>query len=432
MVSFVLFFQQKVIRDALAKDSPRRVGAVADLPTIITRIHAFTKFLYIMSAHKVYMSTTQFHVESRAGQYKAKAYQAISATLPLAPATIHRREPGKDDVQIKILFCGVCHSDLHTVRGEWSGTVYPCVPGHEIVGRVTKVGSAVTKFKPGDIAAVGCMVDSDGTCPDCQQGVEQFCPAGTLTYNSPNRHLGGVTYGGYSDSIVVKEHFVLRVPPNLDLAGAAPLLCAGITTWSPMRHWGITKGKKVGVVGLGGLGHMAVKFAHALGAHVVVFTTSPSKRKDALRLGADDVVVSGDAEQMKKHIQSFDFILDAVSAEHDINAYIQLLRRDGNITLVGAPPKPLAVSAFSPILGRRSLSGSPIGGIAETQEMLDFCGKHDITADVEVIPIQRINEAYERMLKSDVKYRFSIDMQSLNSEWEHNRQKMVVGKRERA
>jgi uncharacterized zinc-type alcohol dehydrogenase-like protein len=360
------------------------------------------------------MSTTQFQSGSRISRYKAKAYQAASATSPLVPATISRREPGKDDVQIKILFCGICHSDLHTVRGEWSGTVYPCVPGHEIVGQVTKVGPAVTKFKPGDIAAVGCMVDSDSTCLNCQEGLEQFCPAGILTYNSPDRHLGGVTYGGYSESIVVKEHFVLHVPPNLDLAGTAPLLCAGITTYSPMRHWGITKGKKVGVIGLGGLGHMAVKFAHALGAHVVVFTTSPSKKDDALRLGADDViVVSEDSEQMKKHAASFDFILDTVSAEHDINAYIQLLRRDGNITLVGAPPKPLAVSAFALIGGRRSFSGSSIGGIAETQEMLDFCGKHNITADVEVIPIQKVNEAYERMLKSDVKYRFSIDMESL-------------------
>lgn len=360
------------------------------------------------------MSTIQFSSESR-GQYNAKAYSAASATSPLAPTTIPRRDPDEHDVQIEILFCGICHSDLHTVRSEWSGTVYPCVPGHEIVGRVTKVGSSVTKFKPGDIAAVGCMVDSDGTCPECMGGLEQYCPNMILTYNSSDRHLGGVTYGGYSNSIVVKEHFVLRVPSNLDLAGAAPLLCAGITTYSPMRHWGVTKGKKVGVVGLGGLGHMAVKIAHALGAHVVVFTTSPNKKEDALRLGADDVVISRNVDQMKKHASSFDFILDTISAEHDINSYIQLLRRDGNITLVGAPPKPLAVYAFSLIMRRRSLSGSNIGGIAETQEMLDFCGKHNITADVEVIPIQKVNEAYERMLKSDVKYRFSIDMASLKS-----------------
>ena len=298
--------------------------------------------------------------------YNAKAYSAASATSPLASTTIARRDPTEHDVQIEILFCGICHSDLHQVRNEWSSvmpTVYPCVPGHEIVGRVTKVGSAVTKFKPGDLAAVGCMVDSDRTCPECQAGLEQFCPNVTLTYNSPDKHLGGVTYGGYSDSIVVDERFVLRVPSNLDLAGAAPLLCAGITTYSPMRHWGVTKGKKVGVVGLGGLGHMGVKFAHALGAHVVVFTTSPDKKEDALRLGADEVVVSRNADEMQKHAGSFDFILDAVSADHDINAYIQLLRRDGNITLVGAPEKPLAVSAFGLIFGRRSLSGSPIGGI---------------------------------------------------------------------
>jgi uncharacterized zinc-type alcohol dehydrogenase-like protein len=321
-------------------------------------------------------------------------------------------------VQIEILFCGICHSDLHQARNEWSGfmpTVYPCVPGHEIVGRVTKVGSAVKKFKPGDLAAVGCLVDSDRTCPECKAGFEQFCANMTLTYNSPDKHTRGVTYGGYSDSIVVDERFVLRVPSNLDLAGAAPLLCAGITTYSPMRHWGVTKGKKVGVVGIGGLGHMAVKIAHALGAHVVAFTTSASKKEDALRLGADEVVVSRNANEMQKHAGSFHFILDAVAAAHDINAYLNLLRRDGNITLVGAPEKPLAVSAFALIFGRRSLSGSPIGGIAETQEMLDFCGKHNITANVEVIPIQKVNEAYERLLKSDVKYRFSIDMASLKS-----------------
>jgi uncharacterized zinc-type alcohol dehydrogenase-like protein len=351
--------------------------------------------------------------------YKAKAFSAASATSPLASTAITRRDPTPHDVQIEILFCGICHSDLHAVRNEWSSimpTVYPIVPGHEIIGRVTRVGSAVTKYKPGDLAAVGCMVDSDRTCPHCQASLEQFCPNMTLTFNSPDKHLGGVTYGGYSDSIVVDERFVLRVPSNLKLGGAAPLLCAGITTYSPMRHWGVTKGKKVGVVGLGGLGHMAVKFAHAFGAPAVVFTTSPSKKEDALRLGADEVVISRDANEMKKHAGSFDFILDAVSAEHDINAYINLLGRDGNLTLVGAPAKPLGVSAFSLIMGRRSLSGSAIGGIAETQEMLDFCGKHNITADVEVIPIQKVNEAYERLLKSDVKYRFSIDMASLKSE----------------
>jgi uncharacterized zinc-type alcohol dehydrogenase-like protein len=351
--------------------------------------------------------------------YNAKAYSAASATARLASTTIVRREPTETDVQIEILFCGVCHSDLHQARNEWSGvmpTVYPCVPGHEIVGRVTKLGSAVSKYKLGDLVGVGCMVDSDGTCPSCKAGLEQFCAHGTFTYNLPDKHLGGVTYGGYSDSIVVDQRFVLSVPANLNLAGAAPLLCAGITTYSPMRHWGVTTGKKVGVVGLGGLGHMGVKFAHALGAHTVVFTTSESKKEDALRLGADEVVLSRDANQMQKHAGSFDFILDAVAANHDINAYISLLGIDGNITLVGAPEKPLPVAAFSLIMGRRSLSGSPIGGIRETQEMLDFCGQHNITADVEVIPIQKINEAYERMVKSDVKYRFSIDMASIKSE----------------
>jgi uncharacterized zinc-type alcohol dehydrogenase-like protein len=349
----------------------------------------------------------------------AKAYSAASATSPLALTTIPRREPTERDIKIEILYCGICHSDLHSVRNEWSEfmpTVYPIVPGHEIVGRVTKVGSAVTKFKPGDLAAVGCLVDSDGTCPECRAGFEQFCPNLTLTFNMPDKHLGGITYGGYSESIVVDQGFVLCVPSHLNLAGAAPLLCAGITTYSPMRHWGVTKGKKVGVVGLGGLGHMGVKIAHALGTHVVVFTTSPSKKEDALRLGADEVVVSRNANEMQKHTESFDFILDAVSADHDINAYLNLLRRDGNLTIVGAPAKPLAVSAFGLIMRRRSFSGSNIGGIAETQEMLDFCGKHNITADVEVIPIQKVNEAYERLLKSDVKYRFSIDMASLKSE----------------
>jgi uncharacterized zinc-type alcohol dehydrogenase-like protein len=351
--------------------------------------------------------------------YHAKAYAAASDRSPLASTTIPRRDLTERDVQIEIVFCGICHSDLHQVRNEWSHampTVYPIVPGHEIVGRVTNVGSAVTKYKAGDLVAVGCLVDSDRTCPQCRAGLEQFCPNMTLTFGSPDKHLGGVTYGGYSDSVVVDEHFVLHVPAALDPAGAAPLLCAGITTYSPMRHWGVTSGKKVGVVGLGGLGHMGVKFARAFGAHVVVFTTSPGKRDDALRLGAHEVVVSRDANQMQQHTGSFDFILDTVAADHDINAYLTLLRIDGNVTLVGAPPKPLGVSAFSLIMGRRSLSGSNIGGIAETQEMLDFCGAHGITADVEVIAIQAVNEAYERLLKSDVKYRFAIDMASLRSE----------------
>ncbi|HYO08648.1 MAG TPA: NAD(P)-dependent alcohol dehydrogenase [Tepidisphaeraceae bacterium] len=352
--------------------------------------------------------------------YNTKAYAAASATSPLASATIPRRDLTDRDVQIEILYCGICHSDLHYARDEWHDfmpTVYPCVPGHEIIGRVTKAGPAVGKFKAGDVVGVGCLVDSDHTCPNCREGLEQFCPNMVLTYGSPDRHrTAAVTYGGYADSIVVDERFVLRIPPNLDPAAAAPLLCAGITTYSPLRHWNVGKGKKVGVVGLGGLGHMGVKFARAMGAHVVVFTTSAHKTEDALRLGADEVIVSRNADEMGRHAASFDFILDCVAADHDINAYINLLARDGNITLVGAPEKPLPVAAFALIMGRRSLSGSPIGGLAETQEMLDFCGRHNITADVEVIPIQKINEAYERMVKSDVKYRFSIDMASLKAE----------------
>jgi alcohol dehydrogenase (NADP+) len=352
--------------------------------------------------------------------YNAKAFSATSDTSPLASTTIARRDPTATDVQIEILFCGVCHSDLHQVRNEWKQfmpTVYPCVPGHEIVGRVTAIGSSVTKFKVGDIAAVGCLVDSDHTCPECLAGLEQFCHNATLTYNFPDKHgTAPVTYGGYSDSITVTESMVLKIPANLDLAGAAPLLCAGITTFSPLHHWKVGPGKKVGIVGLGGLGHMGVKFSHALGAHTVLFTTSPNKKEDALRLGADEVVVSKNPDEMAKHIGSFDFILDCVSADHDVNALIGLLKRDGNMTLVGAPEKPLQVAAFGLLFGRKSLSGSPIGGIAETQEMLDFCGKHNITADVEVIPIQKINEAYDRLLKQDVKYRFSIDMSSLKSE----------------
>ncbi len=351
--------------------------------------------------------------------YKSKAYSAASAASPLARTTIPRREPTPHDVQIEILYCGICHSDLHYARNEWSSlmeTVYPCVPGHEIVGRVTRVGSGATKFKPGDLAAVGCLVDADLSCPHCRAGNEQFCASGVWTYGGTDKHLGLPTYGGYSESIVVDERFTLRVPANLPLANAAPLLCAGITTYSPLRHWKVGPGQKVGVVGLGGLGHMGVKFARAFGAHVVVFTTSPSKKDDAIRLGAHEVVISRNADEMNRHAASFDFILDAVAAAHDINAYLNLLKVDGNLTLVGAPEKPHAVSAFALLLGRRSLSGSPIGGIAETQEMLDFCGKNNITADVEVIPIQKVNEAYDRMARSDVKYRFSIDMASLKAE----------------
>ena len=349
--------------------------------------------------------------------HAVKAYAAKSAITGLVQASIQRRAPRPDDVEIKILYCGVCHSDLHTVRDEWHAfmpTVYPCVAGHEIVGRVTKVGSAVKKFKEGDLAAVGCMVNSCGVCPNCKEGLENYCDNGfTLTYNSEDKILGGVTYGGYSESIVVTEGFVLRVPEKLDLAGTAPLLCAGITTYSPLRHWNVRKGQKVGIVGLGGLGHMGLKFAHAFGAHTVLFTTSPHKTADAVRLGADEVVVSKNDAEMLKHANTFDFILDTVSANHDLSMYINLLKRDGTMTLVGAAPTPPPVPTFGLIMKRRQLAGSGIGGIRETQEMLDFCAEHGITCDVEVIRIQEINEAYTRLLKSDVKYRFVIDMASL-------------------
>jgi alcohol dehydrogenase (NADP+) len=349
--------------------------------------------------------------------YPAKVYSARSASSALAPGSIQRREPRPQDVQIEILYCGVCHSDLHTVRNEWEvvmTTTYPCVPGHEIVGRVVKVGSAVRKFKEGDLAAVGCLVDSCRVCASCRAGEEQFCENGpTFTYNSEDKQLGGVTYGGYSDSVVVDEAFALKVSKDLELAGTAPLLCAGITTYSPLRHWKVSKGQKVGIVGLGGLGHMGVKFANAFGAHVVLFTTSPKKTEDALRLGAHEVVVSKNDAEMQKHAGSFDFILDTVSAEHDLNAYIALLKRDGTMTLVGAPPTPTPVLGFGLLLKRRQLAGSLIGGIRETQEMLDFCAEHGITSDIELIKIQQINDAYERLVKSDVKYRFVIDMASL-------------------
>ncbi len=351
--------------------------------------------------------------------YTSKAFAAPSATSLLEATNIPRRNPTDRDVQIEILFCGICHSDLHTARNEWSSvmpTVYPCVPGHEIVGRVTKVGPKVVRHKVGDIVGVGCLVDSDHDCPNCQDGFEQFCPNATFTYNGADRHgTAPVTYGGYSDSIVVDEHFVLSIPSHLDLAGTAPLLCAGITTYSPLKRAKVGPGKKVGIVGLGGLGHMGVKLAKAMGAYVVMITTSPNKREDAQRLGADEVIISRNADEMQRHAGTFDFILDCISAEHDINAYIHLLGRNGNITLVGAPEKPLPVVSFSLLFGNKTLSGSLIGGLPETQEMLDFCGAHNITADVEVIPVQKINEAYERMLKSDVKYRFSIDMSSLKT-----------------
>jgi uncharacterized zinc-type alcohol dehydrogenase-like protein len=349
--------------------------------------------------------------------FTAKAYAAKSAASGLAATSIKRRAPLPTDVQIDILYCGVCHSDLHQVRNEWESmmpTVYPCVPGHEIVGRVVKAGSAVKKFKEGDLAAVGCLVDSDRTCSNCRAGNEQFCDSmPTFTYNAEDKHLGGVTYGGYADSIVVDEAFALRVPQKLDPAATAPLLCAGITTYSPLKHWDVRKGQKVGIVGLGGLGHMGVKFAHAFGAHVVLFTTSPNKKDDALRLGAHEVVVSKNDAEMLKHAGSFDFILDTVSAEHNINAYLDLIKLDGTLTLVGAPPNPLPLAVGSLLFRRRSLAGSIIGGLRETQEMLDFCADHGIAADIEMIKIQQINEAFERLLKSDVKYRFVIDMASL-------------------
>jgi alcohol dehydrogenase (NADP+) len=358
------------------------------------------------------MSTTL--VAAVPAKTKTLGYGAESAKSPLGPFSFARREPLPQDVQLEILYCGVCHSDLHTVRNEWSGTTYPAVPGHEIVGRVTAVGNEVKRFKVGDIAAVGCMVDSCRNCANCEAGLEQYCDvAFTGTYNSPDKHLGGMTYGGYSKSIVVDEYFVLHVPDKTNLAGVAPLLCAGITTYSPLRHWKVSKGQKVGIVGLGGLGHMGVKLANAMGAHVVLFTTSPNKKEDAQRLGADEVVVSKNQNEMDRHVNSFDFILDTVSAPHDLNAYLNLIKRDGTLTLVGAPPQPPTIEVFNLIFKRRQLAGSLIGGIPETQEMLDFCAQHKLTADVEVIPIQKINEAYERMLRSDVKYRFVIDMASL-------------------
>jgi alcohol dehydrogenase (NADP+) len=349
--------------------------------------------------------------------YTAKAYAAQSPSAGVAPFSIQRRVPRPQDVEIKILYCGVCHSDLHQVRDEWHAvmpTVYPCVPGHEIVGRVVRAGNAVKKLKEGDLAAVGCMVSSCGVCDSCRDGLEQYCEkTATYTYNAEDKVLGGVTYGGYSESIVVDEAFVLKVSDKVDLAGTAPLLCAGITTYSPLRHWNVRQGQKVGIVGLGGLGHIGVKFANAFGAHVVLFTTSPSKTADAMRLGAHEVVISKNPEELQKHAASFDFILDTVSAQHDLSVYLSLLKRDGTLTLVGAPPMPLPVTAFGLIAGRHQLAGSGIGGIRETQEMLDFSAEHGITSDIELVPIQQINQAYERLLKGDVKYRFVIDMESL-------------------
>jgi uncharacterized zinc-type alcohol dehydrogenase-like protein len=347
----------------------------------------------------------------------ALGYAAQSSTAPLDRYTFERRDPGASDVQIDILYCGVCHSDLHTARNEWAGTTYPCVPGHEIVGKVSAVGKDVKGFKVGDLAGVGCLVDSCRTCASCKDGLENYCDIGGMvfTYNSPDKPMPGKqTYGGYSNRIVVDERFTLKVSNTLDLKGVGPLLCAGITTYSPLRHWKVGKGQKVGIVGLGGLGHMGVKFAHAFGAHTVLFTTSPGKAEDAKTLGADEVVISKNAEEMQKHAGSFDFILNTVAASHNLDPFLNCLKRDGTMVLVGAPEHPHpSPGVFNLIFKRRSIAGSLIGGLPETQEMLDFCAEHNITADVEVIPMAKINEAYERMLKGDVKYRFVIDMATL-------------------
>jgi uncharacterized zinc-type alcohol dehydrogenase-like protein len=351
---------------------------------------------------------------------QVRAFAATAATTPLEALSIPRRDVGPSDVEIEILYCGVCHSDLHTARNEWKDvwpTIYPCVPGHEIVGKVTKVGAKVTKFKPGDIAAVGCMVDSCGTCASCRESLEQYCDVGqtVFTYNSADPHkTAPATYGGYSERIVVKDKFVLSVSSKLDLAATAPLLCAGITLYSPLRHWGASKGRKVGIVGLGGLGHMGVKFAHSFGAETALFTTSPGKIADGKRLGADHVIISKDPAEMNKHARSFDLIVNTVAAPHNLDAYVSLLKRDGTMVLVGAPDHPHpSPSVFNLIFARRSIAGSAIGGIRQTQEMLDYCAENNIVCDIEMIPIQRINEAYTRMQKGDVKYRFVIDMKSL-------------------
>ena len=344
----------------------------------------------------------------------SKGYAALDKQSPLAPFSFTRREPLPTDIAIDVLYCGVCHSDLHMARNEWGNSVYPMVPGHEIVGRVTATGSAVTKFKVGDIAAAGVIIDSCRHCAPCTRGEEHFCDEGaTLTYDVPDRIDGSITMGGYASSFVVDERFAHTVPANLNLAAVAPLLCAGITTYSPLRHWKVGPGKKVGIVGLGGLGHMALKFAHSFGAHVVQFTTNLRKKEDALKLGADEVVLSTDPEAMKAHAKSFDFILDTVSAPHDLNAYLALLGQDATLCLVGLPEVPSPVSAFSLIGKRVSVAGSMIGGMPETQAMLDYCGQHNIVSEVEVIRIDQVNEAFERLLKQDVKYRFVIDMSSL-------------------
>lgn len=349
------------------------------------------------------------------GTKNTKAFGTEAADAPLKPMNIERREVAATDVEIEIMYCGVCHSDLHTARNDWGGTSYPAVPGHEIVGKVTKVGSGVSKLKVGDLAAVGCLVDSCRTCDSCKQDLEQFCLTGfTGTYNGVDKHLGGRTFGGYSEKIVVDEHFVLKVPANLDLAAVAPLLCAGITTWSPLRHWKAGKGSKVAVIGLGGLGHMAIKLAKGLGAEVTLFSRSPGKEKDAFDLGADVVIISTDDSQMNSVRGKFDLIIDTVPYVHDLNPYVGTLNINGTLVLVGylGGLEPI-LNTVPMIMGRKSVAGSLIGGIAETQEMLDFCGEHNIVSEIEVIKMQDINEAYERMLQSDVRYRFVIDMASL-------------------
>ncbi|MGN8236816.1 NAD(P)-dependent alcohol dehydrogenase [Enterobacter soli] len=347
---------------------------------------------------------------------KVLGYAAKTPTAPLAPFTFDRREPRPDDVVIEILYCGVCHSDLHQARNDWGFSEYPIVPGHEVIGRVVSTGDSVTKFKAGDLAGIGCMVDSCRECNPCQQGLEQYCEEGNVqTYNGHDRHDHQPTYGGYSQTIIASEAFVLHIPQGIDLKGAAPLLCAGITTWSPLRHWNIGKGSKVAVVGLGGLGHMAIKLAHGLGAEVTLFTRSPGKEADARRLGADHIVYSTDADQMQSAANQFDLIIDTVPYVHDINPYMSTLTLDGTLVFVGFLGDNPPVSTLPLILGRKSVAGSCIGGIAETQEMLDFCGEHGITADVEVIKMDEINDAFERMLKSDVKYRFVIDMSTLSA-----------------
>ena len=349
---------------------------------------------------------------------KVKAYAVTSKSANLEPFQIKRRDLTENDVEIDITYCGVCHSDIHTARNEWKNTSYPVVPGHEIIGRVVKVGDKVKNFKTGDLVGVGCLVDSCRKCSACKDDLEQYCEHGaTFTYNSPDKHLGGHTFGGYSEKIVVEKEFVLKIPENLDIKAVAPLLCAGITTWSPLRHWKVKKGDKVGVIGLGGLGHMGIKFAHAMGAHVVMITTSPSKSEDAKKLGADEVLISKDEQEMDKHKNSFDFLLNTIPVGHDANPYIALLKRDATMVLVGAVEPMEPIHGGGLISGRKKVAGSLIGGIKETQEMLDFCGKHNITSDVEIIDIQNINDAYERVIKSDVKYRFVIDMKSLKNSY---------------